>query len=441
MSERNIRSEENQTTYYFVGPLNLDRKAKRATTVMNSELLLGSDEFDALDILAMHEGEPISFETLYDTVWDAAGSSCERDTARQRLNHLMKQVKEAGGGFMWIEHYPESGYTFKTRWGHNWQKQNIKTEALTAEDSLIERMHDESTNAKVQFTMRCEECDKILHSSSASVIKSSPTAYAEPRTVPYEIVSRQEKDDFKRAALREATGRFNLCHACGRIVCDSCFLLCSESCLCRSCADRLGVTGESIHELDSDLRPCGSGIDKPSVNIAKTAERSGNAPHTKSRKSFVKITAACIALFVVGAGVFLATDGNSGFTDIGGVQVPMAELPCKEGICIMPDFDRLTIPAGERNVTIPFHTREDNNCYMTFEILLSENGEALFASGMVKADTGGRMVTFNRPLEAGEYEAVLIIKTFTPEKKDLISEETIAFGLIAGEAEVMQDDD
>ena len=105
---------------YAVGPLNLNRLTKQANTVLGNELSLDENEFDALDMLAAQEGEPLPFELLYAVVWGTGGDSHERQTAKLILDNLLKQVGEVGKGFMWIEHHPESGYTFRTRWGHNW---------------------------------------------------------------------------------------------------------------------------------------------------------------------------------------------------------------------------------------------------------------------------------------------------------------------------------
>ena len=93
---------------YFVGPLNINRQTRQADTVMGTKLLLGENEFDALDKLAEHEGEIFTLEQL--------------NAAHEELGSLMKQVNSKGEGFMWIEYEPEAGYVFKTRWGRAWYK-------------------------------------------------------------------------------------------------------------------------------------------------------------------------------------------------------------------------------------------------------------------------------------------------------------------------------
>jgi len=104
---------------YCIGPLNLNRQTKQASTVFKAELSLDGKEFDALDILAAREGEFLTFEQLYNAVWDEKDGSDRRDAARLGINNILSQINEAGDGFMWIGYEPDRGYVFKTRWGHN----------------------------------------------------------------------------------------------------------------------------------------------------------------------------------------------------------------------------------------------------------------------------------------------------------------------------------
>ena len=116
------RSKENK---YFSGPLNLYRETKSADTVMGTELTLDEKEFNALDMLVAREGEPITFEQLYEAVWEDPDYADGRDAARAAMWNLIEQVSSAGKGFMRIEYTPEVGYTFRTHWGHNWQAERV----------------------------------------------------------------------------------------------------------------------------------------------------------------------------------------------------------------------------------------------------------------------------------------------------------------------------
>ena len=105
---------------YFAGPLNINRQTRKADTVMGTVLPLDEEEFAALDMLVAQEGEWFTFEHLYTTLWSAKDDADDRKAAQTRLDNLIKQVRIAGEGFMWIECKPEAGYRFRTRWGHNW---------------------------------------------------------------------------------------------------------------------------------------------------------------------------------------------------------------------------------------------------------------------------------------------------------------------------------
>jgi len=93
---------------------------------MGTPLSLDEHEFDALHMLASHEDKLLDFETLYEAVWKEEDGACERDSARLSLERLIAQVKTAGSGFMWIDHIPETGYVFRTRWGHNWRTRSTE---------------------------------------------------------------------------------------------------------------------------------------------------------------------------------------------------------------------------------------------------------------------------------------------------------------------------
>jgi len=123
MERQSVNKEENgQKAFYFVGPLNLDRQTKQASTNMGTVLLLDSSEFDALDMLAASEGETLTFEQLYLAAWAAKGGSKSREAAQLGLDNILYQINEAGKGlFMHIDHKPEEGYTFRTSWGRGYK--------------------------------------------------------------------------------------------------------------------------------------------------------------------------------------------------------------------------------------------------------------------------------------------------------------------------------
>lgn len=113
------KTEAGTPGIYSVGPLRLNRDTKRVSTVTGSELSLTENEFDALQALVADEGEPLSFEKLYEAAWQGGNE----DFAKSSLNHLIKQVGEAGEGFVWIEKHPQNGYTLFSKWSDNWKRE------------------------------------------------------------------------------------------------------------------------------------------------------------------------------------------------------------------------------------------------------------------------------------------------------------------------------
>ena len=115
---------------FVIGPLNLNKRDKLATTIQQRELSIDEYQFDSLYMLATREDEPITFEYLYTEIWgdflcricgdEGLGqlNDChyKRNTAKQALENLWLIVKRNGGGLMWIDHCNEKGYTFRTSW-------------------------------------------------------------------------------------------------------------------------------------------------------------------------------------------------------------------------------------------------------------------------------------------------------------------------------------
>lgn len=113
----------------FVGPLNINRRMGKATTVMGAELELNEQELETLHTLAANEGEPIAFELLYNEIWNSNGE-CNRIEVLQSVAKLQAQVEKTGKGFMWIDHSSDGYLTFQTRWGHNWKAQPQKPQPI-----------------------------------------------------------------------------------------------------------------------------------------------------------------------------------------------------------------------------------------------------------------------------------------------------------------------
>ena len=114
-------------------------------------------------------------------------------------------------------------------------------------------------------------------------------------------------------------------------------------------------------------------------------------------------------------GVGLTVDKNAGEYVPVEVELP-EELP---GIAI-PGWGSITLPAGETDIVnrVDFYNPEDNAdwYYLTFELRLlddSEQGyEVLYASELVPPGQHIQSITLSRPLEAGEYDAVVHVQPY-----------------------------
>ena len=105
-----------------VGPLTLDSSGMRGYIVTDAALQFSPGEFELLYALAMREDIPLTFERLYASFWEREDGVCRREEARRAISKVARQVNAAGNGFVWIEYNPSSGYTFRTKWGHNREK-------------------------------------------------------------------------------------------------------------------------------------------------------------------------------------------------------------------------------------------------------------------------------------------------------------------------------
>ncbi|MCL2365015.1 MAG: hypothetical protein FWC71_10185 [Defluviitaleaceae bacterium] len=121
--------DQPNNTYIPAGPLNIDCRANKVTTVMGTELDLSPAEVKALHILATNEDKFIKFETLCNEVWKTSGKSFDRFEAMHAMNNILRQVEAHGDGFVWIDHEITSGFTYKSKWGQKWQDNNAANTA------------------------------------------------------------------------------------------------------------------------------------------------------------------------------------------------------------------------------------------------------------------------------------------------------------------------
>jgi len=112
-------SLDNLDQLKIVGPLTLDSKNMRVYIIPHTEMQFAPDAYETLYTLAMRENKSLTFEQIYDAIWETENGSCRKEEARNTIMTIVEKINTAGDGFAWIEEYPASVYTFKTKWGHN----------------------------------------------------------------------------------------------------------------------------------------------------------------------------------------------------------------------------------------------------------------------------------------------------------------------------------
>jgi len=112
-------------------------------------------------------------------------------------------------------------------------------------------------------------------------------------------------------------------------------------------------------------------------------------------------------------GVGLQIDKNAGEY----VAAPVASQAPSQGIAI-PGWGGLNFAAGQTEQTVDFYNPEANAglYYLTFELRLPDASpqgyEVLYTSGLVEPNMHIQSITLSRPLEAGEYDAVIHVQPY-----------------------------
>ena len=101
-----------------------------------------------------------------------------------------------------------------------------------------------------------------------------------------------------------------------------------------------------------------------------------------------------------------------------------------EGIRI-PGYPRITIAADQTEVSMNLKNPEGNPCYFTFEIVLKDSEETLYASKLVQPGKAITDVTLSHALEKGEYPAVIKITTTSLEDGSQMNGANVETTLIA----------
>ena len=93
--------------------------------------------------------------------------------------------------------------------------------------------------------------------------------------------------------------------------------------------------------------------------------------------------------------------------------VPLGEAP--NGVIVYPEISDVAAAAGNPELTLELTNPPDNPCFLVFEIVLADTQEIIYASGPVAPGENAGPVAPARPLEKGEYRAVLNIAALDPD--------------------------
>lgn len=80
----------------------------------------------------------------------------------------------------------------------------------------------------------------------------------------------------------------------------------------------------------------------------------------------------------------------------------------------IPGWYAIKLPAGKMEAEVALYNPEENTdwYYLTFELHLKNTDELIFATGLIPPGSYCRKVELSRPLEAGEYEAIMLVQPY-----------------------------
>lgn len=111
---------------------------------------------------------------------------------------------------------------------------------------LEQALVDCSTERAFCYSLQCGQCGEIWKSKPIAFSKAGDSPSTEEKRIVYEAMYQRERAWAKMLAVKQALEHFNLCPICKRLVCDHCFLICSDLDMCCGCAGRLKERGEPV---------------------------------------------------------------------------------------------------------------------------------------------------------------------------------------------------
>ena len=153
--------------------------------------------------------------------------------------------------------------------------------------------------------------------------------------------------------------------------------------------------------------------------LARAEEIKNRARLRKKRMQAAAAVAgvcACTLVFTLARSLHspIATGPEEDGIIIAESQVPLAGFPflLAEPVFVMPDLSGGVSSGEGAELDILLINPEENVCYLTFEIVLTDTGESVYKSHMVGPNMRIERVALSGTLEKGSHKAALLVRAY-----------------------------
>ena len=169
------------------------------------------------------------------------------------------------------------------------------------------------------------------------------------------------------------------------------------------------------------------------------------AEKKRRRRKAIVASVVCVACAAVAATIFTMGRPLTEYLSLEDGQIPLAAFLLPDGnaepytetdaetslLIRIPASGDVAVRADAPEAEMTLHNPADNPCYLSFEIILEDTGESLYASALVAPSLCIRSITWTRTLAKGAYGAVLVIRAYTLEGYMPMHSVSMAFRIVA----------
>ena len=113
------------------------------------------------------------------------------------------------------------------------------------------------------------------------------------------------------------------------------------------------------------------------------------------------------------------------------LAAPFTSEADNEPLFFLPAYETVTVKAGAAEVFMPLINPDVNEYPLRFVIVLSETKETVFVSELLAPSARAETITLERPLEKGEYRAVLHVEAYEADSLAFVGAASVSLLLIA----------